>query len=247
MLPTFAYDDEALVQAFFDDEARCRAKCHCTAEAELRGPPLPDGETLDSDFTCEMCWGDFRYRDADALACGHWACSDCWAGHLRELLEAGPRAVAQAHCFTCEERVRPRLWQLHLPEEAGRASEWRLKDFLDTNMATKYCPARGCGLAVTYPKQTKREIACPCGHRWCFACSREWHGSGLSCTAAKAWEEKTSPDAANYKWLKAFSRPCPKCKKPIQKNGGEDTASHSPPASRCPPPLPARPLACRRP
>jgi len=69
------------------------------------------------------------------------------------------------------------------------------------------------------------------GHRFCFTCSKEPHWP-LECSLLEKWldrvreevgddlEEKTYEDLAADLWLKANTRPCPKCNAPIEKYDG---------------------------
>ncbi len=34
------------------------------------------------------------------------------------------------------------------------------------------------------------------------------------------WEEKTQGDSETRNWIMANTKPCPKCQKPVEKNGG---------------------------
>ena len=46
------------------------------------------------------------------------------------------------------------------------------------------------------------------GHAWLHAC--RW----------KKWKRKIQDDSETNNWLAANTKPCPKCGKPVEKNGG---------------------------
>lgn len=63
------------------------------------------------------------------------------------------------------------------------------------------------------------EPECPCGMSFCFKCSRQPH-SPCTCQMWNLWDEKINGDSETRNWLAANTKPCPKCSKPVEKNGG---------------------------
>lgn len=63
------------------------------------------------------------------------------------------------------------------------------------------------------------EPECPCGVSFCFKCSRQPH-SPCTCQMWSMWDEKVNGDSETKNWLAANTKPCPKCGKPVEKNGG---------------------------
>jgi hypothetical protein len=85
--------------------------------------------------------------------------------------------------------------------------------------------------ACRYARGKATDIHCVCGRAYCFACEQLPHAPML-CSQAKEWKEmsKLASDS-NHKselyeddaaWLLSFTKPCPRCKNPIQKNQGCD-------------------------
>ncbi len=68
-------------------------------------------------------------------------------------------------------------------------------------------------------------MTCAAGHEFCFGCVRrgsrvtEPHGPA-SCAEVAAWAKREGDSGEDAKWLKANTKPCPGCKRPIQKNDG---------------------------
>ena len=60
---------------------------------------------------------------------------------------------------------------------------------------------------------------CECGTPVCLLCSEEQHGP-LDCTGAEKWTTKNKSESENMQWIMANTKPCPACKKPIEKNQG---------------------------
>ena len=63
------------------------------------------------------------------------------------------------------------------------------------------------------------EVECACGVAFCFKCSKAPH-SPCTCKMWDLWEEKINGDSETRNWLAANTKPCPKCDKPVEKNGG---------------------------
>lgn len=46
-----------------------------------------------------------------------------------------------------------------------------------------------------------------------------WHAGAYACRWAR-WKQKVQDDSETKNWLAANTKPCPKCGKPVEKNGG---------------------------
>ena len=60
---------------------------------------------------------------------------------------------------------------------------------------------------------------CACGHKFCFACCEVQH-SPATCDMLRDWERRMKDGSETSSWLNANTKPCPKCSKPVEKNGG---------------------------
>jgi len=59
-----------------------------------------------------------------------------------------------------------------------------------------------------------------CHIQTCLLCNKRRH-SPILCNILKKWEDKNgNSEEANERYLKLFTKPCPKCKTPIFKDGG---------------------------
>lgn len=67
--------------------------------------------------------------------------------------------------------------------------------------------------------EAQDRIVCKCGHIFCFGCGANWHEPVL-CKFQKKWTEKCDEDAGTASWITLNTKDCPKCKVPIEKNGG---------------------------
>lgn len=61
------------------------------------------------------------------------------------------------------------------------------------------------------------DVKCGCGCMFCFNCKEEAHRPVI-CEVVKKWITKNSAESENMNWILANTKPCPKCKRPIEKN-----------------------------
>lgn len=63
------------------------------------------------------------------------------------------------------------------------------------------------------------EPECPCGSSFCFKCGAQPH-SPCTCALWRMWDTKICGDSETKNWMLANAKPCPKCGKLVEKNGG---------------------------
>jgi ariadne-1 len=90
----------------------------------------------------------------------------------------------------------------------------------DQNKNIKWCPQKGCEyMAEKTVYAIKNTVDCKCGNSFCFSCEYEDH-LPATCSMVRIWKEKESADSENLTWIKANTKPCPKCQSLIEKNQG---------------------------
>lgn len=101
------------------------------------------------------------------------------------------------------------------------------------------CPLTYDGVRDPNYKMTRNAVQPKRPHRFCYSCGSQTTHWPIQCDALEEWKEKIAneigeldePDAregdcvnfndvAQRLWMKANTRPCPKCKAPIEKNDG---------------------------
>ncbi|KAG6575354.1 putative E3 ubiquitin-protein ligase ARI8, partial [Cucurbita argyrosperma subsp. sororia] len=86
--------------------------------------------------------------------------------------------------------------------------------------STKWCPAPGCEHAVLFDAGNGNyDVSCLCTYGFCWKCTEEAHRP-VDCATVEKWILKNSAESENMNWILANSKPCPKCKRPIEKNQG---------------------------
>jgi len=157
-----------------------------------------------------------------SLDCNHGFCQVCWQGYLHSQVDDGKAAV-QARCpqLKCG-RVVPVDFFKRLCDESRQRKyeEWYIRSYVDDNPSVKWCtnPA-GCHFACEYQGVDHCDIRCQCTFVWCWACGEEAHRPA-ECKTVNQWNIKNSAESENISWIRANTKKCPKCHKPIEKNQG---------------------------
>jgi ariadne-1 len=97
------------------------------------------------------------------------------------------------------------------------------RSFVDDSAQVKWCPAPGCQYAIKCERANRRQpVRCKCGFEFCFRCADFNIGDHVpvTCENLELWMRKASDESENVNWLLANTKKCPKCRSPIEKNGG---------------------------
>ncbi|PIN21624.1 putative E3 ubiquitin ligase [Handroanthus impetiginosus] len=160
--------------------------------------PLPDGKEL----TCGICFETYPRDRMRGAACGHPFCVMCWQDMVIKLVS---------------------------DEDKEKYNRYFLRSFVEDNRKTKWCPASGCDYAVDFiAGGGSYDVTCHCSHSFCWSslrlqntlqCVEEAHRP-VDCGTVAKWILKNGAESENMNWILANSKPCPKCKRPIEKNQG---------------------------
>ena len=63
------------------------------------------------------------------------------------------------------------------------------------------------------------DVHCGCGASFCWSCQEDAHRP-VDCETVKKWLVKNGAESENMNWILANTKPCPACKRPIEKNLG---------------------------
>eukprot|EP00899_Mesostigma_viride_P019115 jgi/Mesvir1/27204/Mv07050-RA.1 len=188
--------------------------------AELSGEP----SSQDGQVKCGGCLEYCGQSATTTMECGHTFCNECWSQYLVMKIREGLGRKCVCMAFRCgavcdEDKVR-RLVAPTDSDALRRFDRALLESYVEDNAQVKWCPsAPHCGHAVVVEGEVFCEPECSCGLRFCFTCGREPH-SPCTCTMWEEWEAKCQGESETKNWLTANTKPCPKCHKPVEKNGG---------------------------
>jgi len=202
---------------------------NCGISLEDQRKTLPEKGKL---VECPVCYDELPAEDFVAhLDCGHGFCQDCWEDQVTAYTEDGLAALnmscLQNGCNLAVTATDVKKILLNGQDEIPEDTQWvwkryhrlQLKNFVDKCPNMGYCPKPGCEIVHSYVKGMRRDLSCSCGHQFCWRCNNIAHNP-CSCDEISNWERKYNDEAEDVKWIKAHTKPCPKCKTPIEKNDG---------------------------
>ncbi|OVA18625.1 zinc finger protein [Macleaya cordata] len=174
--------------------------------------------------TCDICMDDIPAREVTSMDCGHCFCNTCWTEHFIVKINEGQsrRIRCMAHKCTaiCDEEVIRNLVSARDADMAERFERFLLESYIEDNKRVKWCPSvPHCGNAIRVEDDEFCEVECACGLQFCFSCSSEAH-SPCSCLMWELWIKKCRDESETVNWITVNTKPCPKCHKPVEKNGG---------------------------
>ncbi|KAK4762004.1 hypothetical protein SAY87_029888 [Trapa incisa] len=193
------------------------------------GIPDVDEQGKDSSATssiemCDICMEEVSGSEATRMDCGHCFCNNCWTEHFIVKINEGQsrriRCMAHKCNATCDDSIVSTLVRRRHPDLAEKFDRFLLESYIEDNKMVKWCPsAPHCGNAICVDEDEFCEVECSCGLQFCFSCLSEAH-SPCSCSMWDLWTKKCRDESETVNWITVHTKPCPKCHKPVEKNGG---------------------------
>ena len=206
-----------VLEAWFADEDRVRNSVGLLREPLVR--PVPNSETL----ACAIYFEDCPFSQTKSAACGHLFCTDCWKMYVST-------AIAEsAACLTlkcpepsCSAVIDEDMINRLANEKNKRKYDmYMLHSYVESNKSMRWCPGPDCEFAINLDDsvEANSDVTCICYHSFCLNCEEDAHRP-VDCETVAKWMEKGQSESENTKWILAYTKPCPKCRKPIEKNKG---------------------------
>ncbi|KAJ0973000.1 hypothetical protein J5N97_020959 [Dioscorea zingiberensis] len=174
------------------------------------------------ELTCGICFENYPRDRMYSASCGHPFCSVCWRGYIGTSISDGPGSLSlRCPDPSCGAAVGQDMVNfLATDEDKEKYSRYLLRSYIEDNRKTKWCPAPGCDYAVEFILGSgSYDVCCNCSYGFCWNCTEEAHRP-VDCGTVAKWVLKNSAESENMNWILANSKPCPKCKRPIEKNQG---------------------------
>ncbi|KAK1318302.1 putative E3 ubiquitin-protein ligase ARI7 [Acorus calamus] len=210
--------------AWFADEESVRRTVGLLEKPVHR--PLNAGE-----LTCGICFENYPRNRMNSASCGHQFCNACWRGYIGTSINDGPGCL-MLRCPdpSCGAAIgQDMINLLATGEDKEKYNRYLLRSYIEDNKKTKWCPAPGCEFAVEFAAgDGSYDVSCTCSYNFCWNCTEEAHRP-VDCSTVSKWILKNSAESENMNWILANSKPCPKCKRPIEKNQGCMHITCSPP------------------
>ncbi|KAI5390687.1 probable E3 ubiquitin-protein ligase ARI7 [Lathyrus oleraceus] len=201
--------------AWFADEEQVRK-----AVGLLEKPVVQNRNARE--LTCGICFENYPCSGIGMASCGHPYCYSCWEGYISTSINDGPGCL-MLRCPepTCGAAIgQDMIDLLACDEDKQKYTRYLLRSYIEDNKKSKWCPAPGCEYAVTYDAGGGNyDVSCLCSYSFCWNCTEEAHRP-VDCGTVVKWILKNSAESENMNWILANSKPCPKCKRPIEKNQG---------------------------
>ncbi|XP_021841185.2 probable E3 ubiquitin-protein ligase ARI5 [Spinacia oleracea] len=226
LLYHYNWKTEKLHEDWFADEDSVRNKVGLLINNS-------DGDT-DNCNNCEICYDDLNTVKSMSASCGHRYCVTCWESYITVAINNRGAGCLSLQCpaIKCNAAVtRDLIVKLVSDEDVGKYDRYFIRSYVECRVkTTKWCPSPGCDNAVEFEDSGVGgsggggggggyDVSCVCSHEFCWNCVEEPHRP-VDCELLAKWILKNSSEAENTKWILAFSKPCPKCKRPIEKNLG---------------------------
>ncbi|KAH7847409.1 hypothetical protein Vadar_025751 [Vaccinium darrowii] len=215
LLRQYHWSVSAVNEAWFADEEGVR-----TAAGLLERPVIQFQNA--KELTCGICFESTPVDQISSAACGHPFCNLCWRAYMSISINGGPGCL-MLRCPdpSCGAAIGQDMINLLVSDEdKEKYARYLLRSYIEDNRKTKWCPAPGCEFAVEFVVGSENyDVSCLCSHGFCWNCTEEAHRP-VDCGTVAKWVMKNSSESENTEWILANAKPCPQCKKPIEKNHG---------------------------
>ncbi|CAI9762847.1 unnamed protein product [Fraxinus pennsylvanica] len=174
------------------------------------------------EVTCGICFDNYSHELVHSAACGHAFCDSCWKAYVSTSINDGPGCLTlRCPSPSCGAAIgQDMIDMLASDEDKEKYRHYLLRSFVEDSRKTKWCPAPGCDYAIKYVVGSGNyDVTCSCSYSFCWNCTEEAHRP-VDCETVAKWILKNSAESENMNWILANSKPCPKCKRPIEKNQG---------------------------
>ncbi|GAV67119.1 IBR domain-containing protein [Cephalotus follicularis] len=222
LLIHYRWDVEKLFSVFVEKgKASLFAEAGVTVvESQDDSLPLSSSSTI----MCDICIEEVPGDKATRMDCSHCFCNDCWTEHFIVRINEGQsrriRCMAHRCNAICDESVVRNLVSKRHPDLAEKFDRFLLESYIEDNKMVKWCPSTPhCGNAIRVEEDEFCEVECSCGLQFCFSCLLKAH-SPCSCLMWELWVKKCRDESETVNWIMVHTKPCPKCHKPVEKNGG---------------------------
>ncbi|KAL6494766.1 putative E3 ubiquitin-protein ligase ari2 [Orobanche gracilis] len=221
LLIHYRWDVEKLIAVYIEKGKSCMFSESGVTVVELIDLDRPESS---STVMCNICMEDVLAKHLTKMDCGHCFCSNCWTEHFIVKINEGQskriRCMAHRCNAICDEAVIRNLVSARHPDLAEKFERFLLESYIEDNKMVKWCPSvPHCGNAIRLENDELCEVECSCGLQFCFSCLSEAH-SPCSCAMWVLWTKKCRDESETVNWMTVHTKPCPKCHKPVEKNGG---------------------------
>lgn len=172
--------------------------------------------------TCPVCWEDLQDNKIVLQTCSHHLCQECAEQHVNVAIENGKSIEIPCVEPSCDARITYPEVEFILQSKTTEFNRYKylyLIKLVEQLRDHRPCLNPNCTLVIRRKNPSLIDAVCTCGTKMCFKCGDKPH-QPASCQQATIWTKKINSDSPNAHWLQLNTKDCPKCFKPIQKDGG---------------------------
>ncbi|KDP38446.1 hypothetical protein JCGZ_04371 [Jatropha curcas] len=215
LLCYFNWSVSKVLEAWFSDESAVREKVGLLDKGIL----FPDKIFS----VCGICFESFSNDMIITAACGHPYCNHCWSSYISTSITNDGFRCLMLRCPepSCTVAVSPRMIDsLVSIDDKRKYAQCLIRSYVEEKKKMKWCPGRDCGFAIEiFDGNTSFDVTCDCFTSFCWNCSEESHRP-VDCETVKKWILKNNSESENVNYILTYCKPCPNCKRPIEKNEG---------------------------
>ncbi|KAH6816074.1 IBR domain-containing protein [Perilla frutescens var. frutescens] len=169
----------------------------------------------------DISFDDDSHETLRSAGCAHLFCDTCGKVHISTSINEGTGCL-MLRCLdpSYDAAVgQDMIDELATNEDKEKNHSFPFISYVGDSCKIKWCLAPGCDYVVKYGFGCNNYATRSCLHDLCGNCAQEAHRP-VDCKTVAKWLMETSEESENLKWILANSKPCPKCKIPIEKNEG---------------------------
>ncbi|ONK82111.1 uncharacterized protein A4U43_C01F36230 [Asparagus officinalis] len=218
------WDANKVHDEWFADEEKVRKSAGL-----LLQNPVGIVDIAEKEVNCPICFEMWPVGEMiNAASCRHRHCVGCWRSYISTSINSDGPGCLDLRCPdpSCKAAVSKDVVDaLVSQEDREKYSRFLVRSYIEGNKKAKWCPGPGCDFAVIFhggggsSRSADSEVSCRCGHAFCWNCGEDAHRP-VPCETVAEWVLKNSSESENTNWILANSKPCPKCRRAIEKNQG---------------------------
>ncbi|CAH8330975.1 unnamed protein product [Eruca vesicaria subsp. sativa] len=175
---------------------------------------------------CGICFESYPHKEVATVSCGHPYCNDCWTGYITTSINDGPVCLMvkcpepSCSAVACQDMINKVIADKEVKEKYYR---YFVRSYVEASgNKIKWCRSPGCEYAINFESGSGSEhydVSCLCSYEFCWNCGEDAHRP-VDCDTVSKWISKNSDESENTNWILANTKPCPKCKRQIEKSMG---------------------------
>ena len=169
-----------------------------------------------NEIFCDLCLEEMNEEEIEknTILCNHLFCSDCYLNYFQDKIKSNKVGKITCMQHKCPYEFEEEFILSHLQGDQvlkNKYKKFKLKSDLYDDPNVKFCPIKDCE-SYARKEGNNKYVTCLEGHKFCFICSKPWHGK-------KKCQDEIDKDFKKWKKNKILKK-CPKCKMWTEKNLG---------------------------